>query len=275
MPRYLRDRGIEQVVAPLPNDVGELWTALEGYALVLYPYEGGRTGMAVGLTGRQWTDFGAVLRKIHDTDPPEWLRRLVPLETYTPSWLGTVANLETWALDPSWSESDDTSAALASFWRDRGEEIRGIVRRAAKLGAALREREPVLVLCHGDIHTDNLILGPGGRMSIVDWDAPRFAPRERDLMFVMDSRVGEDMINVGGQERFFRGYGPVEFDRLALAYYRYEWVVQEIGYGERILWRDDLGEGTRVAALEGFRVLFDPGDVVAATYHSDEDLLAG
>ena len=37
VPRYLRDRGLDHAVAPLPTVAGALWAALGGFALILYP----------------------------------------------------------------------------------------------------------------------------------------------------------------------------------------------------------------------------------------------
>ena len=38
IPRYLRDQGIHQAVAPLPTRSQALWQPLEGFTLILYPF---------------------------------------------------------------------------------------------------------------------------------------------------------------------------------------------------------------------------------------------
>jgi Ser/Thr protein kinase RdoA (MazF antagonist) len=43
-------------------------------------------------------------------------------------------------------------------------------------------------------------------------------PRERDLLFATGPQ----------RARFLEGYGPVTLDRPTVAYYRWEWVVQEL-----------------------------------------------
>src|SRR3954447_20134977 len=65
VPRYLHDHGVAQVIAPLPTTTGALWTEVEGYALILYPFVAGSTGMAQGMAPAQWRAYGAILRQIH------------------------------------------------------------------------------------------------------------------------------------------------------------------------------------------------------------------
>src|SRR5215207_9035057 len=38
VPRYLKDSGIEQVIAPLPAHTQELSVEMDGFALILYPF---------------------------------------------------------------------------------------------------------------------------------------------------------------------------------------------------------------------------------------------
>src|SRR6266516_2878436 len=54
VPRYLYDHGIARVIAPLPTATGALWTNVGAYALILYPFVAGKTGMAHGMSERQW-----------------------------------------------------------------------------------------------------------------------------------------------------------------------------------------------------------------------------
>ena len=69
---------------------------------------------------------------------------------------------------------------------------------------------------------------------------------------------------------FFEGYGSVEVDALALAYYRYEWVLQEISdCAERAFLMPELGAKTRQDVARAFQALFAPGDVVEAVYVCD------
>jgi spectinomycin phosphotransferase len=92
------------------------------------------------------------------------------------------------------------------------------------------------------------------------------APKERDLMFIRDGVT----IQTHTEACFFAGYGDVTIDPVALAYYRYEWVVQEFGdYGERVFLAESGGE-TKADSVRGFRQLFDPGDVVEVAYAADE-----
>jgi spectinomycin phosphotransferase len=70
VPRYLKDQGIEPVVAPLQTQTHALWQSLAGFSLILYPFIEGRVGMEAGLSERLWREFGTVLKGIHATRLP-------------------------------------------------------------------------------------------------------------------------------------------------------------------------------------------------------------
>jgi spectinomycin phosphotransferase len=121
---------------------------------------------------------------------------------------------------------------------------------------------PRLVLCHGDLHTANVLVDRRDRLAVVDWDGLQLAPPERDLL----SAAGDE------GTWFFEGYGPATLDPLTTAYYRWEWVVQELAdYGGRVL-DGRLGAETRRVAVAEFRGLFAPGDVVEAAWAADRRL---
>jgi spectinomycin phosphotransferase len=134
-----------------------------------------------------------------------------------------------------------------------------VIERAELLGTNLQRADLKFVLCHADIHTANIVVTPDQELFIVDWDDTLFAPKERDLMHVLE----ENRIQTREEQMFFAGYGNVEIDPLALAYYRYEWCVQEIGdFGNRVFLTDGMGESTKGESVEGFIELFSRGDVI-------------
>ena len=70
VPHALKEQGIEQIVAPLPTVAGELSGEVGGFALILYPFLAAETGMRLGLSDRQWTELGAVLKRVHASQLP-------------------------------------------------------------------------------------------------------------------------------------------------------------------------------------------------------------
>jgi spectinomycin phosphotransferase len=269
IPRYLRDSGIEQVVAPLATRSQKLWESIGDFALIVYPFIHGKVGMEVGLSDNQWREFGSFLKTLHTTQLPSELSRQVQTVTFSlnAKWVRVVRQLQAAIRHRDYDNPFEKE--LAAFWSERHEEIGKIVDRAEALGHLLQKRSSNFVLCHSDIHTANLLLAPDGKLFVVDWDQPILAPKERDLMFV----VGNDAVEAREAELFLKGYGKTDVDALALAYYHYEWVVQEFGdYGERVFLRNDVGEETKRDAVRGFRQLFLPGDVVDAAYQSEADL---
>ncbi|MBZ0289497.1 MAG: aminoglycoside phosphotransferase family protein, partial [Anaerolineae bacterium] len=248
IPHFLRNHGIDQVVAPRQTQIGRLWAEVETFALILYPFIDGWSGMEAGLSEAQWIELGAILRKMHSLVLPAELAGQVRRETFIPSWAAMVKEFD--AKIPATTYENPYARELAAFWTERAAEIRRIVMRTEELGRMLQERGLPFVLCHADIHRANVLVdvrSAQGGLHIVDWDQTIFAPKERDLMF---------MIGEGGEAAFYGGYGDTAADRTALAYYRYEWVVQEIGdFGKRVFISDDVGDETRADSVRGFRQL--------------------
>lgn len=271
VPRYLSDLPIEQIVAPLPTRTGALTGTCGGFTLILYPFIEGRTGMEIGMSDRQWLEFGATLGEIHRTILPTEIAAYMPGETFVPKWAESVGRLAQQIRDAA--PGDRFQRELAEYWRSRDEEIRQLVLRTEELGRALRGGAREFVLCHADIHTANVLLDGAGRLHMIDWDEIICAPKERDLMFVVDRAVDGSIVPGSAEAHIFAGYGPTVVDPVALAYYRYEWVVQEIGdFGARIFFDQDVGEETRADAVLGFRELFEPGDVVDGAYNCEKYL---
>jgi spectinomycin phosphotransferase len=263
VPRFLKDHNIEQVIAPIPTRTQTLFNEMDGFAFILYPFIPGKEAMKVGMSDEQWTEFGSILKEIHFTRLPSEVSQFVRREDFIPGW-GRLA-LDMHQQVNAGHFTDPYQKELAGFWKEKKEIIQAVIERAEMIGKNLQQAGLEFVLCHADIHTANILIAPNREMFIVDWDDTLFAPKERDLMFV----CGENSNHTREEQMFFAGYRNVEINQTALAYYRYEWCVQEIGdFGNRVFLTRDIGESTKQESVEGFIELFSKGDVIDAAFNT-------
>ncbi len=233
VPRALSDEGVPGIMSPIPTDSSRLWEPMGDLNLVLYPFVRGCDAMAAGMSDDQWRSFGGTLRQIHDSALAERFSDRLAVEAF--DMLAAPAVRRLLARTDERERGSPAASRLAAFLRANALRISGVLDRAEDLAATLRLRRFELVLCHADIHAANLLLGDDGQVHLIDWDGPMIAPRERDLLFVVGSKIARDVLPQ--EERlFFEGYGPVGIDADALRYYRYERAIEDIGsYGESVL----------------------------------------
>ncbi len=258
IPRLLRDQGIAQIIAPIPTRACRLWAQLDNCAVILFPFISGRNGFETPLSDRQWANLGAALPAIHVAVVPPSLRAQLPQETYAPHWRDRVRALQ--AQVEKTDFADLVAAQMAAILHEKRDVISHMVARADSFCDTLRAHPPTHVLCHADIHAANVLIAADGALSIVDCDTVIFAPKERDLMFI-GGGVGGAWNSAEEEARFYRGYGQPAIDPAALAYYRYERIIEDIAeYGERLL--TDEGGADRAAGLDPFAAQFGPNRVV-------------
>lgn len=274
VPAFLRARGIGQVMAPLATTTGQLWARGHGFVWLLYPFFEGDNGFKTPLSDAQWITLGQSLRAVHSSVLPPALASRVPREDYSSRWRNIVMaydeQVETRAHD------DPYARRLAAFWVSKRSEIRTMVERTETLGQTMRQRAgaaDAFVLCHTDLHAGNVLLNASDalELAIVDWDNPLFAPRERDLMF-FGGGIGAIWNTLHEEALFYQGYGATMIDPVALSYYRYERIVEDLAaYGEQIFEMQGSAED-REHGLEGTMGQFRPGRVVAIAHQTYESL---
>ncbi len=267
VPKYLNDHGLAQVIPSLRTRSGSLWASLPPYHVILYPFVEGHHGYERKLTPAQWAEFGAALKSMHRAEVPPALTGGIPREDFSPRWREAVRaylariHAETFA--------DPAAAELAAFLKSKSAETLALVARAEELARSLQERPGEFVLCHGDIHGWNLLIDPRGALYIVDWDTLVFAPRERDLMFI-GAGLGDSGYTPEEEEAlFYQGYGRAEIDGAALAYYRFERIVEDIAaFCEQILSSAGSGED-RMQALVYLKSNYRRGNTIERAYAAD------
>ncbi len=223
---FLSAQGIAQVIPPLPTLTGALWAEVEGFRAVLYPFIEGQSGFKAQLTAQHWRSFGEALKHIQVVALPVELKSRIQVEVYAPEWREMVRGFVRQADESVYT--DPVAQKTAALLRQEREVILDLVDNAERLAQALNSQMLPTVLCHSDLHAGNILVGSGGAFYIVDWDAPILAPKERDLMYIGG---GQGFINTTPQEevdQFFRGYGKTDVNETAIAYYRYERIVQDI-----------------------------------------------
>ena len=145
---------------------------------------------------------------------------------------------------------------LTNFIKARQPELRNLIEVTTRLGYDLRRRELSYVLCHGDIHEDNILLADSGRKYIIDWDNAILAPKERDLFFFGENN--DYLTGYFGNLDETRPISPLSVDPYVIDYYVLEWALQEIyDYGSRILFDMKFDQEGRLDAWQQFQLLFD------------------
>lgn len=267
LPKFLSDQGIAQVITPHTTSTGELWTRWDAYTLILYPYIEGRNGYKVALTDQQWFDFGAALKAVHTVVLPPALDGRIAREAYSPQWREIVRQSLEYAAAGAFQ--DPVAIKTADFMNAKRAETLDLLRRTDYLAQVLQKRATEFVLCHSDAHAGNILIEDEGVLYIVDWDNPILAPKERDLMFIGGAQGFIGLTAQEEMERFYRGYGETHIDHAALAYYRYERIIDDIAvFCQMLLWTNEGGED-REQSLTYLMSNFLPGNTIEIAYRSD------
>lgn len=235
VPKFLFDLGIKQVIPPLTNKSAKLWTRLASFNVILYHYVDGNNGIDVNLSDQHWIEFGATMKNFHSANIPDTITSDVPQETFPSKWRQIVkaflARIQHEVFE------DAIAARMAVFLKSKSENILELVRHSEYLASVLEKQPLDYVLCHADIHGWNLLISKEGELFVVDWDTLIYAPKERDLMFI-GAGIGDTGRTVPEEENlFYQGYGTTDINQDAIAYYRFERIIQDIGeYCEHIFY---------------------------------------
>ena len=269
VPRYLGDQGITSVVAPLPTRNGALWTKLADWTLIVYPFIEGDTSFT-GMTDEQWRELGSIFKQIHQVTVPTAGFESLRKETFDPTeYVQWIHAFETQHLHAQQGGSV-SERALRADWVAHQSTIHTAVSSLEKLAGVLRKRSGPYVFCHADLHPANLIRDHNGHVFVIDWDDVMLAPKERDFIFVREPQA----------DAFWEGYEQPQIDWIALTYYRWERVMQDvIACADDMFFKDDLGEETRADIARLFHEILlgntsTINDVYAAAAHLPEDLIA-
>ena len=267
IPRLLIENGIPNILAPLRTLTNELSCSLVHYSVVLYPFIQGENAMHKRMTDQQWREFGTTLNAIHSSGlRPEQL----PVEDFSLASGKLVRTIQ--ALVSNTHFESKAAQKCAYFWKDNAEKISRIVARAEELGKQLQTMPFEFVLCHSDIHAANIMITEEGHLFLVDWDSPLLAPRERDLLFIVGSIIAH-RVSPQEEEWFFEGYGTTEINRTALAYYRYERAIEDLGEGGRSVFLTTGQSEAAIAEEAQFTMgLFAPGNIFESALEADREL---
>jgi spectinomycin phosphotransferase len=266
--KCLSDQGIVQILPPLVTRRGQLWATLDAFKVILYPYVEGHDAYEGGLSDRQWVDFGTALKRIHTAAVPPALIRRIQRETYSPKWREIVKAFLERVEDQAFD--DPVAAKVAALLRARRDQIDDLVGRTEQLARALLSRPLDFILCHSDIHAGNILIDAGGAFYIVDWDAPILAPKERDLMFVGGGQMAAWRTPREEETLFYQGYGQTRVDPTALAYYRYERIIEDIAVFCEQIFLTRKGGRDREQSLQYLASNFVPNGVLEIAYSSDQ-----
>ncbi|WP_350280839.1 aminoglycoside phosphotransferase family protein [Kribbella sp. HUAS MG21] len=207
---FLADSGVPGVPEMVRTTEGGLWSVHARKRLTVTPWIDGTRAAETGLTCEQWSEYGVLLRRVHDAEPPPRLREALPQRSHIDARTPALAEEVRVRLAEPECEVQES---LAAVWAQYDSVIADLL--------ANRPPAPVgpRVVCHGDPHLGNVLVDGG--VHLIDWDDVIHAPREQDLMFMLGGMGELGPTTPGELDAFLDGYGPHAFDDEAIRYYRH------------------------------------------------------
>ena len=271
IPLFLKSQGVKEIISPIETKSNQGWADFGEYKMILYPFIKGVNGFEAELSNGHKRTLGVTLKAIHSAPILPELKRQIPQETFSPKFRESMKSFQETVDEQTYD--DPIAAKLAEFIKSKHGEIDHLIEKANVLASELQSKPLEFVLCHADIHGGNMLIGETGEFHVVDWDTPLLAPKERDLMFIGG---GIDKIWKTEQDEvlFYEGYGDAKINFAALAYYRYERVIEDlVAFCEQLLLSDEGGTD-RDQVYRWFVSNFESGgsiDIADKTGYPNED----
>ncbi|MET8203368.1 phosphotransferase enzyme family protein [Micromonospora taraxaci] len=216
---YLADQGVPGIAAPLRTRDGGLAVDHDGCRLSVVPWVSDQRALDGPMTDAHWRAYGEVLAAVHAVPVTEELRRLLPAGGAAyPSIVASTRAVAERLRDPD-DPAGSLAGELAREWSAVADRVEALIRDVERLAVDRRAGLGPDVVCHGDPHLGNLLLGADGQVWLIDWDDAVLAPPECDLMFVVGGVLAFAPVSASQQAATLDGYGPVHIDRARLAWF--------------------------------------------------------
>lgn len=266
VPKALHAGGFMQVIAPITAHSGRSWANLPPYRVILSPFVEGSDGFATPLTESQRIAFGRILKTLHTSALPPDITQGVPRETFSTRWQESVSSFL--QLVETQRFQEPVAAETAALLLTKKKILLKLIEHTAQLTRRACSLEAPFILCHADIHVGNLLLARDGAVFIIDWDTLKFAPVERDLMFIGAGLGGPGHLPEEEKRLFFEGYGPAEINPHLVAFYRCDRILEDIAVFCEELLLSTAGGADRAQNLSFLKSNFDPGGTIELAYHN-------
>ncbi|GAB3433767.1 phosphotransferase [Flindersiella endophytica] len=180
--RQLADEGHEYVLAPIAGSDGTVVQRMSpGWALQVTPYvHGWSTDQGAWDDPAEQAEVARLVGRLHAATPPSSVPRW---DFAVPGREVLEASLDD--LGRPWEGGPYAEAARA-FLIESLESIRGLLRRYDDLTLQLEADPDPWVVTHGEPDSDNVVRGDDGRTYLIDWGSVKLAPRERDLVEILN-----------------------------------------------------------------------------------------
>ncbi len=238
--------GIPGVPMPWRTLDGRMWSQSGHQRLSVSTWVSDRPADPDRMTPEHWRALGRLLARVHAhpvtdalgpvpravTDPTDWVRR---------------------ARDLPWTivrhpRADGVTSALAGRLAGAVDALSAVADTAERLAGQVPEREPVL--CHGDPHLGNVLLG-ADMVWLVDWDDAVLGARERDLILVVGGVLSSWAVTPEQTTWFAEGYGPLDVDPDSLWLHACLRALEDVvGFADRVLDTEHFDREERTAAVE-------------------------
>lgn len=234
---FLADSGLPGVPEMIRTVEGGLWSVHAKKRLTITPWIDGPRAARTGLTDEQWSEYGALLRRVHDAEPPQRLRDALPKHSHIDARTPALAVEVRTRLETPEGEVEEE---LAAVWKQYDHIIEDLLTNRPSAPTGPR------VVCHGDPHLGNVLIRDG--LHLIDWDDVIFAPREQDLMFMLGGMGDVGPTTTDQLDAFLAGYGPHTVDQEAVHYYRHVRAFEDVvGWSHQAITGPDEHDALQVA----------------------------
>jgi spectinomycin phosphotransferase len=214
---------IENIIHPVETVSGEIALTFDSYKLVLFNFIDGKTIREQPLNEIQLLDLGELLAKTHQS-----FKEIGPYEVREKFESPFKKNiLKIYAETSSSSDLNQIQQQAKQIYVDYKEKFLDQLFQLEKISDSLKNQNIEFVNCHGEPSPENIMVSEDGKIYLIDWDFPIFAPKEKDLMFFKDQ---PEVLN--GYKKIF---SEVKINEEVEKYYKLLWNVQEIeDWGTRL-----------------------------------------
>ena len=201
------------IAYPLSTKSGQWWTTWEGWRVILHQHIDGRVVGHDGITDAILAQLAGLVGRLHRSLPALDLqvrsfdRFEIPFES---ELMGGLTALEVMAPEETWGQKK-----LRDLLLPRRDEVLSVLQWLPVARDRAKMTEDLRVICHTDLHGENLMLDDSGQLYIVDWEGTVLAPREHDLfMFAEEPRFRDVFLPAYEAET-----GPISLNVDGLTFY--------------------------------------------------------